>query len=110
MAGTSRKDDSFVEFVCDQLPELDAVTYKPMFGGYGLYEGSVFFGIVFDGRLYFKTNDATRPRYEEWGSEAFQPNAKQTLKQYYEVPADVVEDAVALSDLAREAVEVSARS
>ncbi len=110
MAGTSRKDDSFVEFVCDQLGELDAVTYKPMFGGYGLYEGALFFGIVFDGRLYFKTNASTRPRYEEWGSEAFQPNAKQTLKNYYEVPGAVIDDADALNELAREAIEASART
>lgn len=110
MAGTSRKDDSFVEFVCDQLTELDAVLYKPMFGGYGLYEGSLFFGIVFDGRLYFKTSETTRMRYEAWGSEPFQPNAKQTLNSYFEVPGETIEDAERLNELAREAIGVAARA
>jgi len=104
------KDDSFVEFVCDQLHELDAILYKAMFGGYGLYEGSVFFGIVFDGRLYFKTDEATRVRYIDWESGPFQPNAKQTLSSYYEVPADCVEDAAQLTELAREAIDVALQS
>jgi DNA transformation protein len=101
---TTSKDDSFVEFVCDQLTDFEIVTYKAMFGGYGLYCGATFFGIVYDGRLYFKTDDTTRPRYEAWESEPFQPNAKQTLKSYYEVPPDMLETAEELCALAEEAV------
>lgn len=108
MRRRERKDDTFVEFVCDQLDGLDGILYKSMFGGYGLYCGSVFFGIVFDGRLYFKTNDATRARYEDWESEPFQPNAKQTLRSYYEVPADFLEDIDQLLQLAEEAIDVAA--
>ena len=106
----SRKDDSFVEYVCDQLPDLDAIMYKSMFGGYGLYSGSVFFGIVYDGRLYFKTDEATRARYLEWESAPFQPNAKQTLKSYYEVPGEMIDNAGDLSELATEAVNVAFQS
>ena len=105
---TTSKDDDFVEYVCDQLHALEVVTYKPMFGGYGLYCGVLFFGIVFDGRLYFKTDDESRKRYEAWDSAPFQPNAKQTLKSYYEVPDDVIDDADRLGELGEEAVEVAA--
>lgn len=110
MPPTSRKDDNFVEFVCDQLTGFDGIQYKPMFGGYGLYEGTVFFGIVYDGRLYFKTDETTRGRYEEFGAGPFQPNAKQTLKNYFEVPVDAIEDLSTLNDLAHEAVRVAAKS
>lgn len=103
----SRKDDSFVEYVCDQLADIDAILYKPMFGGYGLYSGSVFFGIVYDGRLYFKTDETTRARYLEWESAPFQPNAKQTLKSYFEVPGESIDSAGELSELANEAVDVA---
>ena len=103
----SRKHDSFVEYVCDQLADIDAIMYKSMFGGYGLYSGSVFFGIVYDGRLYFKTDETTCARYLEWESAPFQPNAKQTLKSYYEVPGEVIENAGDLGELAGEAVEVA---
>ncbi len=105
---TTRKDDDFVEFVCDQLTGFDGIQYKPMFGGYGLYEGTIFFGIVYDGRLYFKTDDATRPRYEEeFGTGPFQPNAKQTLKNYFEVPAEIIENQTTLNELANAAVRVA---
>jgi len=101
---TTKKDDSFVEYVCDQLDAFEIITYKAMFGGYGLYCGDTFFGIVFDGRLFFKTDDRTRQRYMEWEMESFQPNAKQTLKSYYQVPVDFVDDAETLCPLAEEAV------
>ncbi len=106
----SRKDDSLVEYVCDQLDDMDAIVYKSMFGGYGLYSGSVFFGIVYDGRLYFKTDEATRARYLEWDSAPFQPNAKQTLKSYYEVPGEMIDNAGELSELAIEAANVAFQS
>jgi DNA transformation protein and related proteins len=100
---TTSKDDSFVEFVCDQLDDFEIVTYKAMFGGYGIYCGDIFFAIVFDGRLYFKTNAESQTRYEEWDSEPFQPNAKQRLKSYYEVPGQILEKAPRLVEWAEEA-------
>ena len=104
---TTSKDDSFVEYICDQLVDFEIVTYKAMFGGYGLYCGDAFFGIVFDGRLYFKTDDASRSQYESWESEPFQPNAKQTLKSYYEVPAEIIENATDLVPWAEDAYRVA---
>jgi hypothetical protein len=38
MASTTRKDDDFVEFVCDQLTGFDGIQYKPMFGGYAILQ------------------------------------------------------------------------
>jgi DNA transformation protein len=40
----------------------------------------------------------------------FRPNAKQTLKSYYQVPADVIEDADELSQWAMKAIECQRRS
>jgi DNA transformation protein len=88
----SKKDDSFREFVLDQLNGLEGVASRPLFGGHGLYQGRTFFGIIFKGNLYFKTNPSTQPLYHERGMKPFRPNAKQTLKNYYEVPPDILED------------------
>jgi DNA transformation protein len=85
------KDDSFKEFVLDQLSGLGEVTCRGMFGGFGLCAGHIFFGIIYQGRLYFKTDEGTRGDYERRGMKPFQPNRRQTMK-YHEVPADVVED------------------
>lgn len=84
--------DSFVEYVVDQLQRLGSVEAKAMFGAHGLYCGGVFFAIIADGRLYFKTDAASRPDYEGRGMAPFRPNPRQTLKNYYEVPVEVLED------------------
>jgi len=79
-----------------------------MFGGYGLYRGPIFFGILFKDRLYFKTDPASLPPYIERGMKPFRPNAEQTLKRYYEVPADLIEDPDQLVLWARRAIECPA--
>ena len=35
------KEDSFKDFVLDQLSDLRGVTCRAMFGGYGVYQGEV---------------------------------------------------------------------
>ena len=99
----AKQNDDFTDFVLDQLSNLRNVTCRAMFGGYGLYCGRVFFGIVHKGRLYFKTNAATAPRYREREMRSFRPSAKQTLNAYYEVPVDVLEDAEELTIWAQQA-------
>jgi DNA transformation protein and related proteins len=99
--GTS---DPFCEFVLDQLRGLPAVRARRMFGGHGLYAADRFFGIVHAERLYLKTDEASRAAYRADGMAAFQPNARQTLHSYYEVPPEVLEDAATLKRWALEAV------
>jgi DNA transformation protein len=100
------KPDSFKDFVLDQLADLRGVTCRAMFGGYGLYQGDIFFGIIHKGRLYFKTNARSRPEYKACGMKPFRPNPRQTLKTYYELPVDVMEDRDQLKHWARRAIGV----
>lgn len=95
--------DSFRDFVLEQLAGLIDLRCKRMFGGYGLYADGVFFGIVFEGRLYFKTHPATLPEYLKHNAAVFAPSKKQTLKNYREVPVDILEDSERLAHWAREA-------
>ena len=97
------KDDSFKDFVLDQLSGLGAVASRAMFGGHGLYFGKTFFGILFQARLYLRTNDETRREYERRGMKPFRPNDRQTMK-YHEVPADVIEVREELVAWARKAI------
>ena len=99
-----RKDEGFRVFVEDQLAGMERVEIRPMFGGYGVYHSGVFFGIIFRGQLFFKTNEATRAAYVTRGMKPFRPSATQTLKSYYEVPAEVLDEADALVAWAQEAV------
>lgn len=98
-----KKADSFKDFILDQLAGLRGVACRAMFGGYGLYRRETFFGIVHKGRLYFKTDEASRTAYRELGMKPFRPNGKQTLTTYYEVPVDIVEDQEQLCEWAAKA-------
>jgi len=102
-------DNDFVEFVLDQLAGLRGVRKRRMFGAFGLYQGDLFFGIVDEGRLYMLTDERTRAAYEERGMAAFRPTPDQVLKNYFEVPVDVLEDDGELVAWAKNAVEVQRR-
>ena len=98
------KKDNFKEFILEQLEEAGTVNCRSMFGGYGLYSDSTFFGIIHRGQLYYKTDRNTRQDYISVGTEPFRPNKKQTLKTYFEVPADILEDRAVLTEWAEKAI------
>ncbi|MFL6602815.1 MAG: TfoX/Sxy family protein [Steroidobacteraceae bacterium] len=102
----------FVDYVLEQLQGLGRLTSRRMFSGVGLYSGGLFFGLLYNERLYFKTDDATRPAYEARGSEGFcpRPNMARVKMTYYTVPADVLEDAEQLVKWARQATAVALAS
>ncbi len=100
------KDDSFKDFVLDQLVDVPDVSVRKMFGAFGLYSEGTFFAIVDEGVLYFKTNKDTRQKYIDAGTDCFHVSDEQTLKNYYEVPADVLENPEVLSEWAGEAIHV----
>ncbi|MGD8328270.1 MAG: TfoX/Sxy family protein [Acidobacteriota bacterium] len=53
-------DLEFVEFVVEQIGEECDVTYKHMFGEYGLYSKGKIVAVICDNRLYMKPTDAGR--------------------------------------------------
>ena len=103
------KEDSFKDFVLDQLQGMPEVSCRAMFGGHGLYSGKIFFGILHQGRLYFKTDSTNRTAYLDQGMKPFRPNPRQTLKNYYEVPVELIEDPDRLILWAREAIQIAER-
>ena len=102
------RDDTFVDFVVDQLHGLGPVVVRRMFGGHGLYHGGTFFAIVWNGQLFLKTDDESRRRFIDAGTGPFQPGEGQTLVSYYEVPPDVLEDDDELAAWAQRAVQAAA--
>lgn len=101
-ARAAAADDSFTEFVIDQLSGLGVVEARRMFGGRGLYWKEQIFGLVDDGRLYFRVSEATSVRYEAEGSKPFEPWPGHVMKGYWEVPARVLEDGDEAAAWARE--------
>ncbi len=51
-------DAAFMEYVAEQLSEAGVVTYRKMFGEYGLYLDGKFFATVENNRLCLKMTEA----------------------------------------------------
>ena len=100
----AKKEDTFKDFILDQLSGLGSIAPHPMFGSWGIYREGAFFAIISRGRLYFRTDAGTRGSYHERGMKPFKPNAKQTLRNYYEVPPEVIEEADEIVAWARDAI------
>jgi DNA transformation protein and related proteins len=84
---------SYKAFVLEQLSAAGTVIAKSMFGGVGLYCQGLFFALIDDDTLYLKVDDATRPEFERLGSQPFRPFGEDSpIMQYYELPAEVLED------------------
>lgn len=99
--------DSMREWLEDCLKELADLEIRRMFGGSGVYAEGTMFAILNAGRVYLKTDDATRAAFTERGSEAFSPRAGRVLSSYHEVPAEILEDDVELLTWARRALRVA---
>jgi len=103
-------DNSFKEFVLDQLSALPDVRAKAMFGAHGLYQYGHFFAILDEGRLFFKTDAQSQADYVSLGMGPFSYESKgRTLTMsYHEVPPDVLENPQRLVDWARRAIQIAA--
>lgn len=84
--------DSYREYVIELLEPLASVSTRKMFGELGVYANGLFVALAADDVLYLKVSDDSRPDYEAAGMGPFRPFEGATPMQYYEVPADVLED------------------
>ncbi len=100
----------FQRFVLEQLGELGAVSARRMFGGVGLYHDGFFFGLLDDDTLYLKVDASNREQYVSRGMKPFCPfpdRPQYEMGGYYEVPADVLEDASLLTAWTRASCQVA---
>jgi len=89
-------DLGFVEFVVDQIDPDCAVTYRKMFGEYGLYSHGTFFGLICDDRLFIKPTEAGRTFIDDVAEAPAYPGARSSF-----LIEDGVENGPWLSELVR---------
>ncbi len=103
----------FQLFVADQLADLGSLLrFKRMFGGWGVYYGKTFWGMVLEGRLYFKTDETSRLSYiiEGMGPFTYQMPHRENvsvMKKYYEIPVRVLEDKETLCLWAERSISIA---
>ena len=100
--------DSFRAFALDQLSSIDDLSAKPMFGGFGLYSGDTFFGILAADVLYLKVDDSSRADYENMKAQPFSPFADGRMSMsYYAVPVNILESSHTLVRWAERSITVA---
>jgi DNA transformation protein len=101
-------NEQLLATVLDRLQPLP-VTARNMFGGKGLYFDGTFFGVIFDGVLYFRTDDDSRAGYTSRGMAAYQPKHRprgpKTVDRNFQVPPDVLGDRALLREWALRAAK-----
>src|SRR5690242_2686504 len=102
----------FLAYVLEQLGALSSLRSNRMFGGVGLYSDGLFFGLIDDDTVFFKTDDSNIAPYRERNMPRFMPfpDRPEAVLGYHQVPAEVIEDAEALVDWARRSVAVALAS
>lgn len=102
----------YLAYILEQLAALGALRSNRMFGGVGLYSSELFFGLIDDDTLFFKTDESNIAPYHERRMPRFMPfpDRPEAVLGYHQVPADIIEDAEVLVDWARQSVAVALRS
>jgi len=104
-------ETEFRSFVLEQLRGVEPFETKNMFGGLALLRNGKAFGKVKHGALWLKVDASTRGRFEERGMPqyAYGKNNDRHL-DFFQAPAEVLEDANELAKWADTAAEAAERT
>lgn len=88
----------------EALREMPDLTTVPAYGGHGFSSEGKLFAILVQGRFYLRTDTGTRPVYERTGSRPLRHLGMRSLEAFYEAPAMVLQNPVALLAWSRQAL------
>ena len=98
----SSKGNNAIVALMEKLNSIEGLTYKKMFGGFGLFHESRMFGIVNSkGDSYFKVNEQTKQSYLKANSE------QHSKMPYFTIPIEVLNNQDLLNKWAKESIEIS---
>jgi DNA transformation protein and related proteins len=101
---------SFRTYLLEQMGQIRHVSTRPMFGGLCIFADGRAFALVAEDTLYFKVDDSNRPDFEAVGMGPFLPwGDPDRPMQYYELPAQVLEDPDELALWMAKAIAVAER-
>ena len=69
-------DQEFIDFVIDQIENAGQITYRKMFGEYGIYADGQIFALVCDNKLFIKPTEGGRSFIREVVEAPPYPGAK----------------------------------
>lgn len=93
-------NQKFVDFVIEQIENAGEITYKKMFGEYGIYSNGKIFGLICDNQLFIKPTQAGKDFILDLKEAPPYPGAKM-----YFLIEDKIDDRQWLSELVRVSVK-----
>jgi DNA transformation protein len=104
------------DFIAELFAPFGRVTVRRLFGGAGLFCEGLMFGLVFDGAIFLKVDDASIPDFERQGSRPFvYTRAKSPGRvgrhslSYWRLPERLYDDPEELVSWARRAFAIAER-
>ena len=105
-------DEGLYAWVQEALEPLGAVTLRKMMGGATLYLDGTIFAILVEDEIWFKADEETNAIWDAEGRERFSITFRDgtvDTMNYRRGPTDVYDDADAMRDWAKLALEAGAR-
>lgn len=102
---------SYRTYLLEQMGQIRPITTRPMFGGLTFFAEGRAFALADGDTLYFKVDASNRPDFEAAGMGPFLPFGDPAKPmQYYELPAEVLEDPDQLAAWMAKAIAVAAKA
>lgn len=99
----------FIEFANELFAPLGGLTIRRMFGGAGIYSRGIMFGLIVDDTIYLKADGESMKAFQERGCGPFvyDGKGKPIQMSYWQMPAELVDDAEEALAWARTALDVA---
>ncbi len=107
-----KKTSGFLDYILEQLHGVEDITTRSMFGGTALYKGGFIFGMIIDGKLYFKVDELSLNDYKDHGMQPFtytHKSGKTVTMPYYELSEKIIDDRHDLKNWLQKALFASMR-
>lgn len=99
--------ETYLNYILDQLSELDGIDTKRMFGGVGFFKDGVMFGKIGSDVFRLKVDETNEQKFISAGMKPFEHPSKKKGMPYWEVPVDVIESKSTLLVWAKESYEIA---
>lgn len=102
----------FAAHCAELLQALGPVRTRRMFSGHGFYVDDLFIALIFEDRLFLKTDETTRPSFQAAGCEPFvyhKGDGEAVTVSYWSAPEEAMESPPAMRPWARLAMEAALR-
>ena len=108
----SNEEKEFVSYIVELMQSIGSVYSKRMFGGFGIFNDGLMFGLIADSILYLKADEQTENEFKAKGLGPFTYNkqGKEFKLSYYQAPEEALENDEEMNVWASKAYDTALRA